>query len=193
MKLVKKAWLMDISFIREPWFASCLEEPIHAGTQGEARSIAFSILKHENCTDSEHTSLDEVKYTDVKVKRYPEADKFETEDGEVMPKWRIEERNKDRKRREDLKQMVVCNPGRYVYIRKNGQYYKEGYCGYTDFRHRAGVYTIKDAVDNSLHCRDLDVVLIDKDQHNKMILEEIASLQRKYIPDCDIPNLPIEM
>lgn len=193
MKLIKKAWIMDISFVREPWFANVLEEPIYADTQGEARSLAFNKLKYEGYDNDETICKDELKFTDVKVKRAPGYDKFETEEGEILTKARIEIREEDRKRREALKQMVVDNPGRYAYIRKGGYYYKDNCCGYTEFQHRAGVYTIQEAVDSSLHCREIDVILIDKDSHNKMIADEIRILQQHYIPDWEYSNPPLEM
>ena len=69
---------------------------------------------------------------------------------------------------------------KYCYIRK-GSYYKPNSCGYTDFKHRAGVYSKEEAVSSAKSCRDITLEIIDIQSHNEMLNIEIAELQNKLL------------
>lgn len=80
----------------------------------------------------------------------------------------------------------------HCYISK-GMYYRPGSCGYTDFRHRAGVYKKSEALQHAKSCRDLTLVPIDVKEHNEMLRKEandILSRRIVIIPKRVIPILP---
>lgn len=76
---------------------------------------------------------------------------------------------------------ILMNPSvKYCYIRK-GSYYRPNSCGYTDYKHKAGVYTKEDAVDHAKGCRDLSLEIVDVPEHNQMIQSEIQELQKRIL------------
>ncbi len=64
----------------------------------------------------------------------------------------------------------------HCYIRKHGSYYRPDCCGYTEYRHRAGVYEKQDAISKARSCRDLDILPIDHAEHNKNLCAEIKDI-----------------
>lgn len=69
----------------------------------------------------------------------------------------------------------------YCYIMKDGYFYRPECCGYTEFRRRAGIYETEDAISQARSCRDLKVVPVDLEEHNKMLSDEIQEMQSRII------------
>jgi hypothetical protein len=68
----------------------------------------------------------------------------------------------------------------HCYIRK-GSYYRPDSCGYTDYRHRAGVYTKEYAVSHAKRCEEITVVPIDIEEHNAFLTAEIQDIQSRLL------------
>lgn len=76
---------------------------------------------------------------------------------------------------------ILKNPNiKYCYICKRG-YYRPNFCGYTDFKHRAGVYVKEEAVLHARGVREIYLERVDIEEHNKMIQSEINELTNRLI------------
>jgi len=97
-----------------------------------------------------------------------------------MTAHEIEEELKERKRLSEFNLILDNKSIKYCYIRK-GSYYRPNSCGYTDFVHRAGVYTKEEAVRHAVGCRDIWLKRIDIEEHNKIIQSEIKDLKTRLL------------
>jgi len=83
-----------------------------------------------------------------------------------------------------LNTMLTDSPNAFAYIKKGGYYYCPNKCGYTDRQTYAGVYTIKDAVNECLGVDITDYmrpIIIDIETHNKSINDKINALQSRLL------------
>jgi hypothetical protein len=69
----------------------------------------------------------------------------------------------------------------WVYIRKGGYYYMSGFCGYTEYIHKAGVYTKEEAICHCSGIIELQIVPIDIRLHNSIIVKQISDLTSRFI------------
>lgn len=76
----------------------------------------------------------------------------------------------------ELSKLEKSKKVQYVYIFKNGFYYRPNAAGYTEHRHKAGVYTKEDGIKSASRCTDIDLIPIDISKHNEMLLEEAQDL-----------------
>jgi hypothetical protein len=86
-----------------------------------------------------------------------------------------------RKQQERL--LKQCKSGK-AYILKGGYYYMSGWCGYTEFELKAGVYDAVEAFKHVTTCSHTDfirIVPIDARKHNNMILAEMKRLSTNII------------
>ena len=167
--LAKKAYEIDFSRIEEGFLYDSSSFIIHSETRNKAKSELLKKAYCENiCLSGED---DEVNYLTIPVIRCKEADKYFFEDKE-MSLSSIEEELTERKRIFDLDEILNNEYIKYCYIIKRG-YYRPNNCGYTDFKHRAGVYSIEEAVSSAKSCRDIRIERIDINEHNQMIKDEV--------------------
>lgn len=156
-------------------------EPVYGKTEHEARRNALKV-----CYDHgiEETWADEpLEYVNIRIKRFKDYDKFLV-DGKLKTKQQIEYDQRVIDNKNNLKNMLVDFEGQYAYIRKGGYYYCSGFCGYTERQENAGVYTIEQAVNECLYASIDDYmrpILINVEQHNKMLRETILRLESKII------------
>jgi hypothetical protein len=120
---------------------------------------------------------EEVNYLNIPVIRCKEADIVLFE-GKETKRYKISEILMERERIAKLDEILNNPEIKYCYIRK-GSYYRPNSSGYTDMRYRAGVYLKKDAYNSALSCRDLTIIPIDIEEHNKMIQDEINELSTR--------------
>jgi hypothetical protein len=80
----------------------------------------------------------------------------------------------------ELEKILINDSFSHCYIKKGG-YYRPHSSGYTDFRHRAGIFTKEEAVKSAKSCRDLTIIPINAIEHNKMINDEIDDLKTRLI------------
>ena len=178
--LAKKAYEIDFSRIEEGFLYDSSSFIIHSETRNKAKSELLKKAYCENiCLSGED---DEVNYLTIPVIRCKEADKYFFEDKE-MSLSSIEEELTERKRIFDLDEILNNEHIKYCYIIKRG-YYRPNNCGYTDFKHRAGVYSKEEAVSSAKGCRDIRIERIDIDEHNQMIKDEVQELNTRLLVSC---------
>lgn len=68
----------------------------------------------------------------------------------------------------------------HCYIKKNS-YYMPKYCGYTDYKVKASIYTKEEALQHYTACNELRLIQININEHNKMIVDEIKDLMSRLI------------
>jgi len=132
-----------------------------------------------NLYDAKLYNGDELTYLNIPVIRYPDGDKFEFE-GKPVSKYKIDEIIRERKRISELDKMLDNEEIKYCYISK-GSYYRPNSCGYTDMRHRAGVYNKEEAVSSTKSCSGITLFPIDIVEHNQMINNEINDLKSRIL------------
>jgi hypothetical protein len=175
MELIEKAWIIKSDCFDEPWF---IPEDIFYGTRGQAKKAA--LIELDGWKDK---FGDEITFLNTPIVRHKAADKYLL-NGEVKTMSQIETDRKYQERKERLNALIEADPTAKAYIIKGGYYYRPNSCGYTERRDRAGVYTIQEAVESVLGCslRDhMDVIVINKEEHNQMIHEEINELKARII------------
>lgn len=175
LKVAKKGYEINFSKVEEGYLYS--ERVCHANSLNQAKSILLKENRYENiCLRGED---DEVNYVTIPVVRCYEADKYDFENSEKTIR---EIRNilDQRKRLNKLNQILENQDITYCYIKK-GSYYRPNCCGYTDMRHRAGIYEKQDAIDQAKSCRDLYIIPINITEHNQMIADEIKELEERLI------------
>lgn len=176
-KLAKKAYEIDFSKIEEGYLYDSSSFIIYAETRNKAKTDLLKKAYCESiCLSGEE---DEVTYLTIPVIRCKSADKYFFEDKE-MSLFNIDEELTERKRLSVLQEILDNQHIKYCYIRK-GSYYGPNSRGYTDFKHKAGIYTKEEAVSHAKSCRDLWLERIDIEDHNKMINQEVRELQTRLL------------
>jgi len=175
LELTKKAFEINFSKIEEGYLYS--PEVCYAKNRNEAKSKLLAQTKYESimlCGEDE-----EVTYLNIPVLRCSHLDKYSFE-GKELTEQEIEEKLDEIKRLSILDEILNNQHIQYCYIRK-GSYYRPNSCGYTDFKHRAGVYEKSDAVSQAKSCSDIWLERIDIEEHNKMMQDEIRDLTSRLI------------
>lgn len=172
-KPTKKAYQIDFNRIEEGYlWPECV---CHAETVGEAKSMLLGEVEDaKQCYTGE-----EITFLNIPVIRRKESDLYEFE-GNNVTLCGIKEIEQERKRLYKLNSILNDPSITHAYIKK-GSYYRPGSCGYTDFKHRAGVYTKEEAVSHAKSCQDILVEVIDIYEHNKMLNEMIAELKTRIL------------
>lgn len=171
-KIIKKGYQIDFSKVDEGYMYG--PETCVADSRNEARYILFNrrIIFSLKCSD-------DVTYTNIPVIRCKEVDLVEFE-GHNITRNKIADLLKDRERSKMLDDLMEDETKQFFYIRKGG-YYRPHSSGYTDMRHRAGVYDKKRAIKSARMCKDLVLIPINIEEHNKMIQDEIDDLETRLI------------
>jgi len=173
-KLLEKAYEIDLSKIDERYVYE--REIAYADSVGKAKT---KLLSTANYNGMQLYIGDDLTYINIPVIRAKDHDKFEFEGkGETM--YSINEILHDRERITKLDELLNNENIKFCYIKK-GSYYKPGSCGYTDFKHRAGVFTKEDAVQSAKSCDDLWIIPVIIEEHNEMINKEIEELQTRLL------------
>ena len=166
-KIIKKAYQVDLNKIEEGYLYSPMI------CYAENRNKAKSSLLGENLYSDLKLAgeEEEVTYLTTPVVRCKSADKYDFE-GLEMTQRQIDDELTERKRLSVLDEILNNKSIKYCYIRKRG-YYRPNSCGYTDFKHRAGVYEKEKAVSHAKGCKEIWLEIIDIDEHNNMITSEL--------------------
>lgn len=181
-KIIKKGYQIDFSKTDECYMYE--PETCVADSRNEARYILFNRRIIFSLT-----SNDEVTYANIPVIRCEEVDLVEFE-GQNITRNKIPDLLKDHERSKMLADLMNDESKQFFYIRK-GNYYRPNESGYTDMRHRAGVYDKATAIDCARSCKQLDLIPINIEEHNKMIQDEIDDLETRLIviPSSDGDNI----
>lgn len=170
-----KAYQIDLSKIEEGFLYDTIM--CYADNANQAKQILLRENRYENLILSK--SNEEVNYLTIPVIRRKSDDKIIFE-GQAVTE--IEKNRILYKRERDLLLENILNDAniKYCYIKK-GSYYRPNSCGYTDFKHRAGVYTKQEAVQSAKSCNELTIIPIDILEHNEMINIEISCLSSRLL------------
>ena len=138
----QKAWVIDKSIFNNPWFVP--DDVFRESTENKAKSKAIKEIEYDSLTLK---NGEEPSYINIKMKRFEPGDLYLV-DGKVMNLEDIETKSRNDK----MDDLHEANPNAFVYIVKNGMYYRPNNCGYTEHKVEAGTYRIKDAVDSVKRC-----------------------------------------
>lgn len=174
LEIIKKAWNVwhngMIGYGPEI-YNSPEETPIvYAKTASEAKS---------NSSEWKDWDLegDDPTWTDLKVKRAMSADIVIFE-GKEMKRYYVQSLLFTRKREAKLKSFLDDPVLTHCYILKRGTYYRPNSSGYTSMKHRAGIYTIKEGVEDAISCQELWLERTSKEEHNAMLQKHIEETQQ---------------
>lgn len=176
-ELKQKAYGIDFSKIEEGSFYN--EEHVNADNRNKAKLL---LLSFATCAGLVNTYGEDITYLNIPVLRVPEFDLYIFE-GEERTKKNIKYILEERKHIASLDKVLFNPEIKYCYIRKRGSYYCPNSRGYTQFEHKAGVYTKEEAISAAKSCSELNVVPINIAAHNKMIRDEINDLSTRLLSE----------
>lgn len=121
------------------------------------------------------------KYTDLRARR-SKSDDVVLFEGQKMARYAaeltLEIRDKDKR----FDEILENNPGAKVHIKKDGYFYGPNMRGYTEKRIFAGVYDIDAAIAHVKGRQEcMDVVVLDRDEHNKLLMDTINDISSRLI------------
>lgn len=173
--ILSKAYEIDFSKIEEGYLYS--RSICYAENRNKAKSILLKNNIYEGlCLKG---SDDEVGYLTIPVIRCKNADKVIFEGKEIV-RNQIDDLINERERIAKLDEILNNNNIKYCYIIK-GSYYRPNSCGYTSFKHEAGVYTKDEAVKHAKSVREIRLEWCDVEEHNKIINQKIAEFQGRLL------------
>jgi len=175
LEVIEKGYKINFNGIDEGYLAG-EEKYCSALSKGKAKSILWERVKYDGWR---LFNGEEVTFLNLPVIRDKEGDKYEFE-GSLKTLHQVTCIQAERLRNERLDDILKDENIKFAYIKKGG-YYRPNHCGYTDNRVRAGVYTKQDAVKEARHCKQVDIVVIDINEHNSLILKEIESLNSRIL------------
>lgn len=175
IKASQKAWGINWDKINEGGYYAGNVPPVAAESIGQAKVLLWPDIQDYILSDGSH-----MEFITMPIKRFPQSDLFEFEGG-LHTEWQIEELKTERERKRKLSSILEDSDISHCYIIKRGLYYGDNMCGYTDYRSKAGVYTKSDAVSHAMSCHEVSVRVIDKEDHNNLILEQIKALRSRII------------
>lgn len=123
----------------------------------------------------------EPTYIDLKCRRAKNMDIVVFE-GNPVKRFLIEFIRWERKRKAKLESFLTDTELTHCYIMKRGTYYRPKSCGYTSIKANAGIYTIKEGVEDAISCSELYLERITPKEHNEMLLKTIDDIQTRLIP-----------
>ena len=167
-----KAYQIDLDRLNEGYLSDTIM--CYANNINEAKSKLLKRIEGDGWqlryTDNEIT------YLNIPVIRRKSDDKIMFE-GMTVTKTEMNRILHKRERLLLLDNILNDANIKYCYIKKGCWYYRPYSCGYTELRHKAGVYTKEEAVNDAKRCEELKVIPIDISEHNKMIENEISELK----------------
>lgn len=175
LEIKEKAWGINPSNLREPWFADT--DTAYYGTRGQAKLSA--LCDHDSMVTTDNEDL---CFLNIRVRRRKKYDKYVFR-GEILSKEDIDYITRKEKRDIELIKLLEDNPDgkAFIYAGCHGAYWGWNSSGYMSDKYKAGIYDLKDAVDtvkNSCLDRREHVELIDVDKHNKIIRDRMEDLKR---------------
>lgn len=173
MKIIEKGWSVDLSMIDEGYL--CSQISCNAPTKNKAKSKLLPETKYLVNRYGE-----EITYLNIPIFRDNTVDLVEFQD-EVMQRFKAENLIQSYKHLDELNTILNDPKIEYCYIIKRGSYYGDNYCGYTEYKYKAGIYPKEDAVRHCRGCNELSLISIDIQEHNTYIQKHIEELKKKII------------
>jgi len=169
--IIKKAYEIDLNQLNDGYLSGTIM--CHENTTNKARITLLKAIRYDDYTLRKNNKP--VTYLNLPVKRRKSWDKVWFQNKEVF-RYQIEEIKDEAERIAKLDE-ILNNPHiEYCYIIK-GSYYRPNWCGYTSRKVEAGIYTKPEAVQHAKSVREIRLERVDKDEHNKRIIEKIAELE----------------
>lgn len=179
MKIKEKAWGLLLGDIEEGYLYDTIV--VYAENRNKAKSKMLV-----ECNMNHNVELlggAELTYINVPIERLKSADKYEFE-GKVKSKSEIEYIQKRRERDAEVEETVKNNPDAKCYVQKGGMYWRPNSSGYTEYRTKAGIYSIQEAaqiVKSSALNKCETLTIINVEEHNKHLQEQIDDLKTRII------------
>lgn len=177
MKPDQTAYTINANSLEEYYFCPDI---VFYGNKSFAKREA---LRELNFAELKDKNGDDFTFITVRVKRCKSADKYLI-DGKLKTAADIEYEKQKSEKKSLLEKMLSENPDCFAYIKKGGFFYGPNNSGYTDYKIKAGIYPIKDAVSECMRTSIYDNMwpeIINPEIHNKMIDSEIERLKNKLI------------
>lgn len=184
LKLIEKCWKIDTNRIEDGYLCDDDMFICYADTLNKAKYKLLEIAK-EN--DLLNIFGDKFTYINIPVMRCNYYDKIEY-NGEIISYnefMREEERKNNNKMLDDI---LSNDDIELCHLKKNGYFYRNKSCGYTENFFDAGIYSKEEAVKHCKLCSDLELIPINVKEYNSNInniitkkMEEIEILKSKYI------------
>lgn len=173
-----KAYEINLERIREGY----LYTPIYcyANSRGEAKKKLLHLIRYEELRNN---SGDLITYLNIPIKRAKNLDKVEY-NGTLVTKEEMNRQLQIIDHNKKLQQVLDDPTVTHAYIYKFGRtFYRSNYCGYTERKSEAGVYTKEAAVKECMNSLDFMLVPINNQEHNEMIREKIVDLESRMLPE----------
>lgn len=175
--IIKKAYQINLNKLNEGYLSDIIM--CHAENINKAKTILLNDIKYDNW--KLRYSNVEINYLNIPVIRRKSDDIVLFEGNEVI-RYKISDIVYERERIDKINEILADEAVTYCYIYKSGQgYYCDGRCGYTYLKTNAGIYEKKDAASDAKSVRELSIIPIDIEEHNKMINDKINDISKKII------------
>lgn len=181
LTIIKKGWCLNKDKLQysEYDYISC-----YANNRNKAKK---KMLEHSNIDLILNINGENLNYINIPVVRNRKAD-IVLFNGKEVRRDSVLELSVDEIRKKEIKKLNADESIVYCYIRKGGYYYAKDCKVYKQKMLDAGVYTKEEAIKHYKHCRELTIVPIDVDEHNKMINDRIEELKSNLFnpphPEC---------
>lgn len=176
-KITKKAWGINWSKINDGEYYRGNVEYVYASTINKAKTLLLPDMIEYNRLDTGK----EITYITIPVIRYKMYDKFDF-DGKELTENEYQKEVKENIRQKKLDIIISDKNIKYCYIYKQN-YYCDNWCGYTNFKIKAGIYKKLEAVKHARDISEIDIIPINIKEHNNMINDEINKLSSKLIKE----------
>lgn len=182
LPLVQKAYVINENHMEAEFGYHACNDVVYAETTGKAKSKLLNSHAFEEWKTSEG---DELTYLNIPIRRAKGSDKYLFR-GKEQTKSSIEYILDKEDRDNALDKLLEENPNAkaYVYSGIRGGYWGENHCGYYSDKHKAGIYSLEEAVgivQRSCLSRNEQVEMIDPDQHNKEVMSRIEKLKTHLV------------
>lgn len=174
LEIVEKAYMFNNSEIEQPWFYEDIIEYVE--TRGKAK---MKIWRH---LDDEIRNVDgkEITFLNLPVKRCKNQDRVLYK-GEIVKRYQTAHYQAVEKNDNLLDSYMKDTSITHCYKMKRGQYYAWNNCGYVSYKHVAGVYPKEEAIPYCKGQLEVICVPINTEEHNEIILNQIARLKKGLI------------
>lgn len=173
--IVNKGYEIILDRIREGYLYDSIV--CHAENVNKAKVALLEQVRHNGMILGHECQ--ELTYLNIPVRRRPSIDIVIFEGGETA-RCDIDDILAKRKRTEELDAILQDPSISHCYIIKGG-YYRPWSAGYTEHRWQAGIYPKDEAVSHARSVREITLVPINIEKHNKMMMERIKDLQSRII------------
>lgn len=177
-QIIRKGWQIDLSRIEEGYLYSPIICDAVSRTKAKSALLREAKINHYDLELS-YTGK-EVTYLNIPIIRCEEADII-LYDGQEVSRYKAEELQRLKEHREKHQAILDDESITHCYIMKRGLYYGDDYCGYTEFKLKAGIYLKKDAIRECINLLELRAIPINVSEHNDYMSKHIEDLTNRLI------------